>query len=101
MLSLNCQLVQATPAAEPVLTLTAGTNAALIPPQTKLPADPKLQSTDPAWQQKAADAWQTLFSHNNSAASRNQDSVPRWTLPALIMALLGLLWLISRSQRHG
>jgi hypothetical protein len=101
MLSLNWHVAHAKPAAETALILTVGPNAPLTQPQPKLPVVVQQQRNDSPWQQQPADAWKTLLSDKTATTSRHPDNVPRWTLPTLIMALLGLLWLISRSQRHG
>lgn len=101
MLSLNWHVAHAKPATDTALVLTAGPNAPLTQSQPKLPVVAQQQRNDSPWQQPSADSWTTLFSDNTRTTKRNHGSVSRWTLPMLIMALLGLLWLISRSQRHG
>jgi hypothetical protein len=100
ILSLNWHLAHAKPAAETALVLTVRPDAPLTQPQPKLPVVVQQQHMDSPWQQRSADRWTTVFSDKTTTTKRNS-SISRWTLPMLIMALLGLLWLISRSQRHG
>ncbi len=107
MLSLNWHLAHAKPAAETTLVLAVGPNAALTQPPPKVPVVVQQQRNDSPWPQQSADGWTTMrhntaqLNDNTVTTRRNQGAVSRWTLPTLILALLGLIWLISRSQRHG
>lgn len=101
MLSLNWHLALAKPAAETTLVLAAGPNAPLTQPPPKVPVVVQQQRNDSSWQLRSAEHWTRVFNDNTTTPKGNHGSVSRWTLPTLIMALLGLIWLISRSQRHG
>lgn len=101
ILSLNWHVAYAKPTAETTLVLTVGPNTTFTQPQPKLPVVVQPQHIDPPWQQRSAESWTTLFSNKTTPTPRNHGNISRWTLPTLIVALLGLIWLISRSQRHG